>query len=125
MGAPGELPAGNHATHLVSQHERILHPICADTPFCEPVQVGTTEPHGGNAHQRLVGAGNGVGLGVQSDVTGTVEPQRIHVGTIVPARREPAVPAVQPVSATAMSQTTMDDGTSGTEATSKVWFFRS
>lgn len=72
---PFTLPrsGSNYATHLVSQHKRILHPILTDAAVFKPVQIRTAQSNRRYANKFLAGARHGLRFCVQSDVASTVE----------------------------------------------------
>src|SRR6266542_5310569 len=52
--APAPMAPGlGDATELVTQDERPGQCGVADAPIEQPVSIGTTQPHGGDAHERL------------------------------------------------------------------------
>ncbi len=65
-------------THLVPQHKRLPNPILADCAFLEPVQIRTAQTDRSHANKFLAGQWDRVGLGVEPDVTGAVEPKYVH-----------------------------------------------
>jgi len=65
--------AGGHdASELVAEHQRLTHDRFADPTVLVPVEVGSTEAHGGDTHELFAGADFGLGFLVDTDVFGAV-----------------------------------------------------
>jgi hypothetical protein len=65
---------------FVARHHRSRQLRVADTRLGEPVQVGSAQPDGGNAHQFLTGTRGWHSLAVAPDIPHPVESRNGHLG---------------------------------------------
>ena len=72
----GPRTARDDAGELVAQNERSGQPGVTDARLLVPVQIRSTQPHGGHAEQDLARTGTLRRFGGQTDVAPTVDPGR-------------------------------------------------
>jgi hypothetical protein len=63
----------DYTGEFMPRHQRPGEPRIADAGFGEPVQVGSAQADGGDAHQFFSGARDRDGLGVRPDIADTVQ----------------------------------------------------
>ena len=72
--------ARHHAGELVTEDERLAEHRVADTSLEEPVPIRAAETDTADPHEHLARLRLRVGLLVQPELTGRVQPQRLHAG---------------------------------------------
>ena len=73
-------PARHHAGELVTEDERLAEHCVADTSLEEPVPIRAAETDTADPYEHLAGLRLRVGLLVQLELTGRLQPQRLHAG---------------------------------------------